>query len=495
MGIAFAFCFLIFSYNLLFSDIPLGLSYDDVLLIPARSSVSSRKDSSTQTYLTKKIKLNIPIVSANMDTVTESEMAIMIAQLGGIGIIHRFNTIEDQVLQVQRVKRHRNAIIENPVQVNASYCLVEAKILMKEFNVSSLLVVDDDSKLVGILTFRDIMFSNSDDVLVSEVMTAKDDLIVGNPKISIDEARTIFGRHKIEKLPLINDDWSIAGLITAKDIRMKMEYPNATVDEKDRLRVGAAIGVQSDMLLRAKALIEAGVDVLVLDIAHGHSDLAINGIKKIKEIFPSVEIIAGNVVTAKATSELIEAGADAVKVGVGPGSICTTRIVSGCGYPQLSAVMECYKIASLFNIPLIADGGIKYSGDITKAIAAGASSVMLGSLLAGTDESPGIPFIKNGKKVKVVRGMASAGAKLARDGNLNKSESISEYVPEGVEAVVPYKGKVREIISLLVGGLLSGMSYCGCKTIEELKSYNNFIKITQSGIRESHSHDVDEIVK
>lgn len=481
--------------NIFSSEIPLGLSYDDVLLIPARSSVSSRKNSSTKTRLTKKIELNIPIVSANMDTVTEAQMAITLAQLGGIGIIHRFNTIEDQALAVAKVKRHRNTIIEDPIKINIGSSLLEAKDLMNRYSISSLLVVDNDLKLKGILTSRDMLFAKSDDILISTIMTPKSKLIVGNPEMLISEAKEVLVKNKIEKLPLINEDWTLAGLITARDIRMKMEYPTATVDEKDRLRVGAAIGVQGDMLERARALIDAGADVLVLDIAHGHSELAINGIKKIKEEFPNIEIIAGNVATAKGTLELIEAGADAIKVGVGPGSICTTRIITGCGYPQLSAVMESYKVAAAYDIPIIADGGIKYSGDITKALAAGASSVMLGSLLAGTDESPGMPFIKNGKKVKIIRGMASAGAKLGRDATTKQASGIATYVPEGVEAVVPYKGKVEDIIALLIGGLRSGMSYCGCNTIEELRNYGNFVRITQAGVRESHPHDVDELIK
>lgn len=472
----------------------LGLSYDDVLLVPKRSSVSSRKDVCTQTRLTKKIKLNMPIVSANMDTVTESEMAITMAQLGGIGIIHRFNSIEEQVKEVQRVKRYRNAIIEHPHTIRPYYTLAEAKSVMKKNGVTGLLVLDADNKLTGILTSRDIRFKPPEDMLVSELMTKKEKLLVGKVGITVDEAKKMLIRHKIEKLPIVNEDFTLAGLITGKDIYIKTEFPNASVDSKDRLLVGAAIGVKSDAIERAGALVKAGVNVLVIDIAHGHSELAINTLKEVKKKFPDVDIIAGNVATADGVRDLIKAGADCVKIGVGPGSICITRIVTGSGYPQLSAVINCAKEADQHDIPIIADGGIKMAGDITKAIAAGASTVMLGNLLAGTDESPGMPFIKNGKKFKVIRGMASFGAKLGRDvkeKNNNDFSDALDFVAEGVEAVVPYRGSVKEILSQLVGGFRSGMSYCGAKGIAELRGKGEFVRITSAGLKESHSHDVD----
>jgi IMP dehydrogenase len=470
-----------------------GLSYDDVLLIPKRSSVKSRKDVSTETRLTKKIKLNMPVVSANMDTVTESEMAITMAQLGGIGIIHRFNTTEEQVMHVQRVKRYRNAIIDKPLTIKPNYTLCQAKDVMKDNGVTGLLVTNDDNRLIGILTSRDIRFKPSEETLVSELMTSKEKLVVGNVGISIEDAKKKLMDNRIEKLPIINEDWTLAGLVTSKDIYNKTEYPNSSLDEKHRLIVGAAIGVKGDSIDRAEALVKAGVDVLVIDIAHGHSDLAINTLKEVKEKCPDVEVIAGNVATAEGTKDLIEAGADSIKIGVGPGSICTTRIVTGSGYPQMSAVMNCAKEADKHDVPIIADGGIKIPGDITKAIAAGASTVMLGNLLAGTEESPGMAFIKNGKRFKVIRGMASFGAKLGREAkekSTKDSNDAFEFVAEGVEAVVPYRGSVKEVLAQLIGGFRSGMSYCGATKISELRGKADFVKITAAGARESNSHDV-----
>ncbi len=474
----------------------LGLSYDDVLLVPKLSPIKSRRDISTETRLTKNIKLKIPIVSANMDTVTEADMAIAMAQVGGIGIIHRFNSIEQQVEEVKKVKRFRNQFIEHPLTINVNSILSDARKIMDKHDITGLLVIDDKNKLVGILTSRDIWFRPPEDTPVSKLMTKKEKLIIANKGITPEKAKEVLMEHKIEKLPIINEDWTIAGLITSKDLYKKTKFPDSTVDSKDRLMVGAAIGVKSDSLERAEALIKADCDVIVIDIAHGHSDLAIETLKKVKKKFPNVEIIAGNVATAEATKDLIEAGADCIKVGVGPGSICTTRIVTGSGYPQLSAVINCAKEADKHNIPLIADGGIKQSGDITKAIAAGASTIMLGSLLAGTDESPGIPLIKNGKKFKVVRGMASYGAKFGREAKENNSdsfESLVDFVPEGVEANVSYRGSVSEVLHQLVGGLRSGMSYCGSKTIEQMRGKCEFVQITSSGLRESHAHDVNLI--
>lgn len=466
-----------------------GYSYDDLLLVPQKSTVESRKQVSTKTKLSKNIWLNMPLVSSNMDTVTEAPMAIAMAQLGGIGIIHRFNTIERQVSEVKRVKRYRNAVIQNPITINQNATLGQARELMAEHDIKGLLVVDNHNKLVGIITSRDVRFRPEETRLVSEFMTPLESLIAGEPDISIAQAKQLMVEHRVEKLPLVNPDGTIAGLITSKDIYIKAEYPSASVDAQGRLLVGAAIGVKDDSMDRAAALVEAGVDVLVIDIAHGHSDLAIAMLKKIKAKFAHIDVVAGNVATPQGTIALIEAGADAVKVGIGPGSICATRIVSGSGYPQLSAVINCAHAADAFGVPVIADGGIKYSGDIAKAIAGGASTVMLGSLLAGTDESPGLPFMKNGKKFKVIRGMASFGANLGR----TSDKKATEYVAEGVEALTPYKGSVAECVHQLIGGLYSGMSYCGATSIEQLRGNGVFVEITSSGIRESHPHDVQQI--
>ena len=428
-----------------------------------------------------------------MDTVTEADMAISMAQLGGIGIIHRFNTIEQQVVEVRKVKRYRNAIIENPLTICPDATLDEAKKYMKNQGVTSILVVEND-RLTGILTRRDYRFNPPGDSLVKDLMTGKEKLVVAKTKITIEEAKKIMLKHKIEKLPIINENWGLIGLITGKDIHNKNKFPDATVDKKDRLMVGAAIGVKQDSIKRTEALIKAGVDVIVIDIAHGHSDLAIEILKKVKTKFPNIHVIAGNVATSDGVKDLIKAGADCVKVGVGPGSACTTRIVTGSGYPQLSAIMNCAEEADKFNIPIIADGGIRFPGDITKAIAAGASTVMLGSLLAGTDESPGFPLIKNGKKFKVYRGMASYGARLGRYAKQNNNENnVLDYTPEGVEALVPYKGSVTEVIKQLLGGLRSGISYCGATSILELRGKAQFVRITQAGVKESHPHDIRPI--
>jgi len=472
---------------------PKGLSYDDVLLVPQKSTVESRKHVCTKTRLTKKISLQIPIISSNMDTVTESAMAIAMAQLGGIGIIHRFNTIKEQVAEVKKVKRYRNAIIRNPLTISMNATLACARNLMREHGIKGLLVVDDQNILVGILTNRDIRFRPDEGRMVKEFMTPRERLIVGGSDITIADAKTLLVEHCIEKLPLVYDDWTIAGLITSKDIYVKSEYPSALLDAQGQLLVGAAIGVKQEDIERAQALIDAGVDVLVVDIAHGHSTLAIKMVREIKKRFPDMQLIAGNVATARGTQDLITAGADAIKVGVGPGSICTTRIKTGSGYPQLSAIIQCAQEADAYGVPIIADGGIKQSGDITKAIAAGASTVMLGSLLAGTDESPGIPFVKDGKKYKVVRGMASFGANLGRASTTKDNRNVLDYVPEGVEALTPYKGKVSECIQQMLGGFYSGMSYCGATTIEQLRGHGFFVPITASGVRESHAHDVQQV--
>jgi len=471
-----------------------GLSYDDVLLVPDYSAVRSRREVNTRTRVTRNLWLNVPIISANMDTVTEDTMAIEMAKLGGIGIIHRFNTIDRQVNMVERVKRYTNAVIENPVTIGPDVTIEQARDVLHRYDVSALLVVDDDNKLLGILTSRDRWFTSQDSqIRVADRMTLRDKMIVASPDIAVEQARDILLEHRIEKLPLVNENGTIAGLITSKDIYRKVDYPYASVDDKGRLLVGAAVGVGPDALDRAKALVDAGADVLVLDIAHGHAISALEMLRCIRQELPDVQIIAGNVATPEGTRDLIQAGADAIKVGIGPGSICTTRIVSGSGYPQLSAVLACTDEAAKYDIPVIADGGIKTSGDIAKAIVAGASTVMIGSMFAGTQESPGIPFLKDGRQYKVVRGMASFGANLAREvheRNNKKLDYVEGYVPEGVEAMVPYKGSVVQVVYQLVGGLQSGMSYCGAQTIEQLQEKGKFVRITSGGMRESGSHDV-----
>ncbi len=472
--------------------IPEALTFDDVLLVPQRSSVVSRKDVETRTQLSRNITLNIPLVSANMDTVTESAMAIIMAREGGIGIIHRFLSIKDQVREVQLVKRADNIVIDTPFTIGPYMSLADAKEAMHQHNVSGLLVLDDEGALVGIITRRDIVFEEDNNKLIRDIMTPKERLVTAGRDISPEEARKILAKHRIEKLPLVYEN-KLCGLITAQDIVKRLEHPKASRDKRGRLLVGAAVGVKEDFIERAEMLVKAGCDVLVVDIAHGHSDLAINTVRELKKKF-SIDIIAGNVATAEGTSDLIEAGADAVKVGVGGGSICITRIVTGSGVPQLQAILDCAPVAKRAGIPLIADGGIRNSGDMTKAIAAGASTVMLGNVLAGTDESPGITIIRNGIKQKVCRGMASFGAHLGRkEREGQKDDNPNDYVAEGVEAMVPYRGKVSEVIQQLVGGLWSGMSYCGARTVLEIQQNARFTKMTQSGLRESHPHDVNVV--
>lgn len=467
-------------------EIPLKLSYDDVLLVPKKTNVESRKEISVKTKLTSKIALDMPIVSANMDSVTESEMAIKMARMGGIGFIHRFMTSEDQAEEVRKVKRADNIIVEDPITIRKDDSVRKVKKLMKEKEIHGLIVVENN-KLEGIITKRDIVFVDENE-LVSDVMTPKEKIIKASYGITQKEAEKILRENKIEKLPLVDGE-VLKGLITLKDIKKVEEYPNATRDEKGRLRVGAAIGIKEGWQERTRQLIDAGVDVLVIDVAHGHSEKVIQILHELKE--QDVEVIAGNVATYDGAKELEKAGADAIKVGVGPGSICITRIVAGAGVPQLSAVLDCSRI----NVPIIADGGIKNSGDITKALAAGASTVMIGSLLAGAEESPGLVVMRNGEKYKVSRGMASFGAAMGRknreQGKIGKD--LEDVVPEGVEAVVRYKGNVEEIITQLVGGLRSGMSYCGSRTIEEMWKKSDFCRITTAGIRESKPHDVSQI--
>jgi len=470
-----------------------GLTFDDVLILPSKSEVLPSETNVT-TYLTRKIKLNIPIVSSAMDTVTESKMAIALAQLGGIGIIHRNLPIKVQAEEVDKVKRSESGMIVDPITMSPEDKIYQAIEVMKKYKISGLPITEGE-KLVGILTNRDLRFETRMDLPIKEVMTK--DVITVPVGTSLKEAEKILQKHKIEKLPVVDENFNLKGLITYKDILKRIQYPHAIKDEFGRLRVGAAIGVGEDVLGRAEALIKAKVDVLVIDTAHGHSKRVLETVKMIKKHFSDIELVAGNIATSEAAEDLIEMGADAVKVGVGPGSICTTRVVTGVGVPQITAISEVYKVCKKYNIPVIADGGIKFSGDITKAIAAGANSVMIGNLLAGTDEAPGDIIIYQGRSYKLYRGMGSIGA--MKEGSKDRyfqDDILSEtkLVPEGIEGRVPYKGSVSKVIQMLVGGLRAGMGYAGCKTIKELQEKAKFIRITPAGVRESHVHDV-EIIK
>lgn len=475
-------------------DIKEGLTFDDVLLVPKRSPVISRTQTDLKTKLSRNITINIPLVSANMDTITESGMAIALAREGGIGIIHRFMTIGDQVDEVLRVKRSESVMIEQPYTIKDDMKVYDAKKMMLEYGVSGLLVETEDRILDGIITNRDIIFEKNMERKVAELMTKN--VITAKYGTTMEQAKEILHKHRIEKLPVVDDKKRIVGLITSKDIMKMDQYPYASKDKKGRLLVGAAVGVKGDFLERTEALLDAGADTIIVDIAHGHSDNAINTVNMIKKAFPNCELIAGNVATGEGARDLITAGVDAVKVGVGSGSICITRVVTGSGVPQLTAVTESVKVSREYDIPVISDGGIRTSGDTTKALAAGASSVMVGSMFGGTDESPGKTLVKNGKKFKMYRGMASFYASLGRkyreEGlQVVDSNDLNDYVPEGVEAMVPYKGTVVEIIRQLVGGLRSGLSYCGAKTISEMQNNAEFIKITPAGYIESQPHDVN----
>ncbi|HLC09667.1 MAG TPA: IMP dehydrogenase [Nitrosopumilaceae archaeon] len=470
-----------------------GLTFDDVLLVPKRSSIVTRSQTNLQTKLSRNISLNIPIISANMDTVTESAMAVAMAREGGIGIIHRFLTISEQVNEVLKVKRSGSVIIENPYFIKPDQSVREAISYMKEKEVSGLLVTDSDAKLVGILTSRDIMFESESTKLVKEIMTS--DVVTAKPGIGVSEAKKILQENRIEKLPLVDEKGIVKGLITSKDIMNTDNYPAASKDKKGRPLVGSAVGVRGDFMERTEALLEAGADVIVVDIAHGHSDNAINTVRLIKKAFPTSELIAGNVATAQGAEDLIKAGVDAVKVGVGSGSICITRVITGSGVPQLTAVLDCAKIGKKYDIPIVSDGGVRTSGDATKALAAGASTVMVGGMLGGTDESPGSPVMKNGKRFKIYRGMASFYASLGRKsketGSVSISEDLNDYVAEGVEAMVPYKGSVTDIIKQMTGGIRSGLSYCGANTIQQMQENAEFMKMSGAGFAESQPHDVD----
>ncbi len=464
-----------------------GITFDDVLLVPAESNILPA-DINLTTNLTKKIKLNIPIMSSAMDTVTESRMAIALAREGGIGIIHKNMSIERQAEQVDMVKRSENGVITNPFFLGPRHTLADADELMAKYKISGVPIVEN-GKLIGIITNRDMKFQDDMSQLIGEVMT-KENLITAKEGTTLEEAKQILRRHKIEKLPIVDENFCLKGLITIKDIEKAVTYPNSARDSSGRLLAGAAIGVTGDVMERAAALIEVGVDVLVLDSAHGHSKNIMSCVTRIKEKYPEVQLIAGNVATAAGTEALIEAGADCVKVGMGPGSICTTRVVAGIGVPQITAVMEAASVAKKYGIPIIADGGVKYSGDIVKAIAAGADVVMLGSLLAGCEESPGDTEVYQGRQFKVYRGMGSLAAMACGSKDRYFQENSKKFVPEGVEGRVPYRGHVSETIYQMTGGIRSGMGYCGTKTISDLQENGRFVKITSAGLRESHPHDI-----
>ncbi len=464
-----------------------GLTFDDVLLVPAESNVLPA-DIDLHTQLTKKIALNIPLMSAAMDTVTESRMAIAIAREGGIGIIHKNMSIGAQAEQVDMVKRSENGVITNPFFLAPGHTLAEANELCAKYRISGVPICDN-GRLIGIITNRDMKFETDMSQLIDNVMT-KDNLVTAPEGTTLEEAREILRQHKIEKLPIVDKDFRLKGLITIKDIEKAQVYPNSARDEKGRLLCGAAIGVTNDVLDRVRALVDVGVDVLCLDSAHGHSHNIMECVKRIKALYPDVQLIAGNVATAEATRALIEAGADCVKIGIGPGSICTTRVVAGIGVPQITAVYEAARVAQEYGIPIIADGGIKYSGDIVKAIAAGGSVVMLGSLLAGCEESPGDTEVYQGRQFKVYRGMGSLGAMAKGSKDRYFQENNKKLVPEGVEGRVPYKGSTGETIFQMMGGLRAGMGYCGCATIQELQEKAQFIQITAAGLKESHPHDI-----
>ncbi len=466
-----------------------ALTFDDVLLVP-RHSLVHPKDVSTASRFSRGITLQVPLVAAAMDTVTESEMAIAMARAGGIGVLHKNMAIDRQAAEVDRVKRSESGMIRNPITLQPSANLREAVTLMARFRISGVPVVDAKGRLVGIITNRDLQFERQLDRPLADAMT-KDGLITAPAGTSLDEAEQIMGKHRIEKLPVVEKDGTLIGLITVKDIHKRRQFPNAAKDDEGRLLVAAAIGAGGDYLDRAKALVAAGVDALIVDTAHGHSQGVIDATAKVRNALPDVQLIAGNIATEAAAKALVAVGVDAVKVGVGPGSICTTRVVTGIGVPQLTAVMDAVRGAG--DIPIIADGGIKYSGDIVKALAAGASTVMTGSMLAGTEESPGESLLMEGRRFKMIRGMGSLSA--MQDGSADRyfqdgEMSAKKFVPEGIEGRVPYKGPVADVLYQMVGGLRSGMGYSGCATIDELRTQAEFVRITPAGLRESHPHDV-----
>ena len=473
--------------------IPEGLTFDDVLLVPNKSGILPTQVD-TRTRVSRHITLNIPIVSAAMDTVTESRLAIALAQQGGIGIVHRSMSIAQQALEVDKVKRSESGMIVDPVTIGPKNRIADALEIMKKYKISGV-PVTQEGKLVGILTNRDLRFEDRLDLPVEEVMT-KENLITVAVGTTLEEAEGMLHKHRVEKLLVVDESYNLRGLITVKDIQKKINYPNACKDEQGRLRVGAALGATGDYLERAAELVKAKVDLLVVDTAHGHSTRVLDAVEKLKDQFPNVDLVAGNVATFAGACDLLQLGVDGVKVGIGPGSICTTRVVTGAGVPQITAIAECARAAAKAGVPLIADGGIKFSGDVSKAIAAGASSVMLGSLFAGTEESPGETILYQGRSFKSYRGMGSIAAMTAGSSDRYSQErevargEISKLVPEGIEGRVPYKGNLAELVAQLVGGLRSGMGYCGCVNIEELQQRGRFVRITSAGLRESHVHDV-----
>jgi len=469
-----------------------GLTYDDVLLVPQYSDVDSRRALSTKSWLTGRISLQMPIVSANMDVVTESEMAITMAREGGIGMIHRFMTIAEQARQIDRVKKAESFIVDKPITMTEAHTVGDVKRIVDETGTGGILILDGDKKLIGIVSTRDLLFEEDDDKPVTGIMTRG--VHSAPPDTSLKDAEKLLHEYRVEKLPLVDEHGRVAGLVTLKDIMKITKYPKATKDSKGRLAVGAAVGVRDREMRRVEAVLEAGADCIVVDIAHGDSENEIGMIRNIRRNFPEAQIIGGNVATADGTRRLIDAGADAVKVGVGPGSICITRIVAGSGVPQLTAVMECADAARPYGVPVIADGGIRQPGDLAKAIAAGAQTAMIGSMLAGTDESPGLVMTRRGHRYKASRGMASREANIERnkrEGNDLTQEEVEDYVAEGVEAAVPYRGRAREVLMQLVGGLQSGMSYSGVHSIEEFQQKAIFMRMTGAGLRESGPHDVE----
>lgn len=466
-----------------------GLTFDDVLLIPQKSEIiPSQID--IKTKLTKDIELNIPLMSASMDTVTESKMAISMARQGGIGIIHKNMSIEEQASEVDRVKRSESGVIVDPFSLSKGHTIQDADNIMARYKISGVPIVDENNILIGIITNRDIKFETDMTRHIEEAMTTKEHLVTAREGITLEEAKDILGKHRIEKLPIVDEEGHLKGLITIKDIEKKIQYPNSAKDKKGRLLCGAGVGITNDLLERVDALYKAKVDIIVLDSAHGHSQNVINALKKVKAAYPDLPVIAGNVATAAGCEDLIKAGADCVKIGMGPGSICTTRVVAGIGVPQITAIMNCYEVAKKYDIPIIADGGIQYSGDIVKALAAGANVCMMGSMFAGTEESPGEIVLYAGRSYKTYRGMGSIAA--MEDGSKDRyfQSGQKKLVPEGVEGMVAYKGKAEDIVFQMIGGIKSGMGYCGAPTIEQLQANAEFVKITAASLKESHPHDI-----
>lgn len=471
--------------------IRLGLTFDDVLLVPRKSNVLPR-EADVRTRLTREIDLNVPLLSAAMDTVTESEMAIALAREGGIGIVHKNMSIRQQAEEVDKVKRSESGMIVNPITLKPDKTVADAHEVMDKYSISGIPIIDDDNKLIGILTNRDLRFEPNQSMLVYDIMT-KDKLVTAPLGTTLEEAESILQEHRIEKLPVVDKKGHLRGLLTFKDIMKKKHHPNAAKDTFGRLRVGAGVGIAADTMDRVKALVDSAVDVIVIDTAHGHSFGVLEMVRKVKKQFPDLQVIAGNVATAAAVEDLIKAGADGVKIGIGPGSICTTRVVTGVGVPQITAIMDCAEMAAKYDVPIIADGGIKQTGDVAKALAAGADTVMLGSMFAGLEESPGEKVLYEGRRYKMYRGMGSISA--MKEGSKDRyfqdvEDDIKKLVPEGIEGMVPYRGKLEEIVYQLIGGLRAAMGYCGVSSITELKSKTEFIQITAAGLKESHPHDV-----